>query len=116
MSRYLLPMLATLALAGTGQVHAETVPSSAACGPDAVVQARKLLAFHLGSDEPGMRVEETVKPLPSIVNPVDRKQRFDVLEVWGFFYKGEYRMRLEYYRSGAGCTLMGQEILEMARL
>ena len=56
------------------------------------------------------------RPLPSIANPANPKQRFDVLEVWGDVYKGRYRMRLEYYRSGGSCVLMGQEILEHASL
>lgn len=96
--------------------RAETVPSSVVCASDAVKQAEKLLAFHLGGEEPGLHVDGTAKPLPSITNPANRKQRFDVLEVMGYFYKGEYRMRFEYYRIGRDCVLMGQEILEIARL
>ena len=38
--------------------------------------------------------------------------RFDVLEVWGFIYKAEYRMHFLYAQIPGDCVLMGQEILE----
>ena len=47
-------------------------------------------------------------------NPANPRQKFQVLEVQGTIYKGQYRMRLIYFRSGSGCLLMGQEILEYA--
>ncbi|WP_458998417.1 hypothetical protein [Stenotrophomonas sp. PSU-St7] len=103
-----LGLLANVAWAGT-------TPSSTQCSPQAVAQAKRLLAFHTDGDERA-EVEGPALPLPSIVNPADSKQRFDVLEVWGYVYRGSYRMRLEYCRSGGGCVLMGQEILEIARL
>lgn len=87
-----------------------------ACSSDALERAQKLLAFHSGGDERAS-VEKTVTPLPSIRNPEDPKQRFAVLQVWGYIYKGKYRMRFIYYNSPVTrCVLMGQEILEMARL
>lgn len=101
------------ALATTAQ--AATKPSGTACAADAVTQAKKLLAFHTDNDARA-EVSGPAKPLPSIVNPANPKQRFDVLEVWGYVYKGQYRMRLEYYRLGDSCVLMGQEILEHASL
>ncbi|KRA76624.1 hypothetical protein ASD78_03005 [Lysobacter sp. Root667] len=108
--------LAAVLLAGlAGHASAATKPSSHACAADALVQAQKLLAFHTDDDERA-RVSGPAKPLPSIVNPANAKQRFDVLEVWGYVYKGQYRMRLEYYRLGNDCVLMGQEILEHASL
>ena len=100
-------------LATTAQ--AATKPSGNACAADAMIQAEKLLAFHTDDDERA-KVSGPAKPLPSIVNPANPKQRFDVLEVWGYVYKGQYRMRLEYYRLGDDCVLMGQEILEHASL
>ena len=48
--------------------------------------------------------------------PPTRAQRFDVLEVWGHIYKGDYRMRLIYARIPEECVLMGQEVLEYASL
>jgi hypothetical protein len=95
--------------------QAAVQPSSNACAAPAIKQAAKLLAFHFGGDDDRMQVDDTVKPLPSIVNPANPKQRFDVLEVWASIYKGSYRMRFEYYRMADGdCLLMGQEILEYA--
>ena len=90
-------------------------PSSTACADDALRQAGKLLAFHSDNDARA-HVAEQARPLPSIVNPANPEQRFDVLEVWGALYKGRYRMRFEYYRLDDTCVLMGQEILEHASL
>ena len=97
-------------------VSAATRPSSDLCAAEAIAQASKLLAFHSNNDDRA-EVDGRAKPLPSIANPANKKQRFDVLEVWGFIYKGEYRMRFEYFRLSDGeCVLMGQEILEYANL
>ncbi len=85
------------------------------CADAAKVQARKLLAFHFGADE-RIEVENNVKTLPAIRNPAQKNQFFDVLEVWGYIYKGQYRMRLLYARIPNECLLMGQEILEHAAL
>lgn len=41
-------------------------------------------------------------------------QSFDVLEVWGAIYKGQYRMRFIYSTVMRNCLLMGQEIIEFA--
>ena len=108
---------AILAVAFAAPARAQAVASSAACAPDAVKQARKLLVFHLDGEDQGVHVGDGARPLPSILNPADRqrRQRFDVLEVRGSFYKGEYRMRFEYFRAGDTCVLMGQEILEIGR-
>ena len=88
-----------------------------ACAPDAVKQARKLLNFHVGGDD---RIEidaTSVKELPRLANPAEPEQQFRVLEVWGYIYKGQYRMRFIYYDTAhLHCVLMGQEILEHARL
>jgi hypothetical protein len=64
-----------------------------------------------------MTIDKTVKELPSMRNPEDPKQKFEVLEIWGYIYKGRYRMRFIYYNSPAtSCLLMGEEILEYARM
>jgi hypothetical protein len=54
--------------------------------------------------------------LPSLVNPVAPGQRFDVLELQGHQTRAHYRIRLLYARVRGPCVLMGQEILELARL
>ncbi len=83
------------------------------CAADAVVQAKKLLAFHVDGDGRA-EVESSARVLPPLVNPANKRQKFLVLEVMGYVYKGNYRMRLLYYPIGGECLLMGQEILELA--
>ncbi len=50
-----------------------------------------------------------------VKNPAGKDQ-YEVLEVWGNVYKGRYRMRFIYAQLPGECLLMGQEILEYARL
>lgn len=85
------------------------------CSSSAIVQAKKLLSFHTDGDERA-EVEQQVKQLPSVSNPLNKNQKFVVLEVMGYVYKGQYRMRLIYYPLGNDCLLMGQEVLELAKL
>jgi hypothetical protein len=54
-----------------------------------------------------------VKVLPPI-RALKGNGRLDVLEVWGYIYKAEYRMRFIYAQGAGQCVLMGQEILENA--
>ncbi|MGL4968018.1 MAG: hypothetical protein ACRC67_42770 [Inquilinus sp.] len=81
------------------------------CAGDAVEHARKLLAFHFDDDTPDMTVDDAVKPVGT-VKALRGEGRFDVLEVWGFIYKAEYRMHFLYAQIPGDCVLMGQEILE----
>jgi hypothetical protein len=85
------------------------------CAVAATKQAQRLLAFHIGPDD-RIEIDKTVKVLSPIKNPVNKTQVFDVLEVWGNVYKGQYRMHLIYARAKDTCMLMGQEILEFASL
>ena len=85
------------------------------CATPAIEQARKLLSFHADGDD-RIAIDQNVKELPSLKNPADAQQRFQVLEVWGYIYKARYRMRLIYAPMGGSCTLMGQEVLEYAKL
>jgi hypothetical protein len=97
---------------------AAAAPAPAAehrCAADAREQARKLIAFHTESDK-NVGVDEAVVQLPSIANPAAKTQRFDVLELRGYLYKSNYRIRLLYAQVPGHCVLMGQEILEHARL
>jgi hypothetical protein len=85
------------------------------CAASAIDRAKQLLTFHSGPDD-RMTIDKTVKQLPSIRNPEEPAQSFKVLEVWGYIYKGKYRMRFIYFNSPAtSCLLMGEEILEYAR-
>jgi hypothetical protein len=85
------------------------------CAAPAIDRAKQLLTFHSGPDD-RMTIDKTVKRLPSLRNPENPAQSYDVLEVWGYIYKGKYRMRFIYFNSRAtSCLLMGEEILEYAR-
>jgi hypothetical protein len=85
------------------------------CAADARVQARKLLVFHAEADR-NVGIDDAVTVLPSIANPAAKQQRFDVLELRGYVYKANYRIRLLYAQVPGSCVLMGQEILEHAKL
>ena len=85
------------------------------CAASAMDRAKQLLTFHSGPDD-RLTIEKAVKQLPPMRNPEDHTQKFDVLEIWGYIYKGRYRMRFIYYNSPTtSCLLMGEEILEYAR-
>jgi hypothetical protein len=82
---------------------------------DVIEQARKLLVFHFGDDE-RIEVDSTVEELMPIANPANKNEKFKVLQVWGFIYRGQYRVRLTYYPMDGACVLMGQEIMEYASM
>ena len=104
---------ALLALIGSCSLcHA----AESACASAAIGRARQLLTFHAGADE-RMTIDKTAKQLPSMRNPEAPEQKFEVLEVWGYIYKGKYRMHFIYYNSpSTHCVLMGEEILELAKM
>jgi len=81
------------------------------CAADAVKQAKALLIFHTSADV-NVGIDDTVRMLPPLRNPVNRRQFFDVLEVRGYVYRANYQMRLIYAQIPGSCALMGQEILE----
>ena len=85
------------------------------CADHATEQAKKLLSFHLNSDSV-IEIAKPVKTLAPIRNPANKKQRLDVLELWGNIDKGQYRLRFIYARIPGECVLMGQEVLEYANL
>jgi hypothetical protein len=106
-------LAATLVLLSTTAAAAETHP----CAQDAIAKARPLLELHHGMklEELGT-IDDKVKVLPP-VKALKGKGKLDVLEVWGYIYKAEYRMRFIYIQGtkpGESCGLMGQEILEMS--
>lgn len=80
---------------------------------DAIDQARQLLAFHFGDDE-RIEIDPGFEQLAPIANPANPDEQLSVLELWGFVYRGQYRMRLTYHPMDDGCVLMGQEIIEYA--
>lgn len=85
------------------------------CAADAKEQAEQLLLLHTENDDRAA-IDDEVTVLPSFKNPANPKQRFDVLEVMGYVYKGEYRIRMIYAQMPGACVLMGQEILGLASL
>lgn len=96
-----------------GVAHAEP---SHRCSADAVKQGERLLTFHFEQQDDRLEIDKKVKILSPIRNPSNKNQSFDVLEVWGYIYKGQYRMRFIYAQIKDDCILMGQEILEFASL
>jgi hypothetical protein len=84
------------------------------CAPVATAQAKNLLAFHFGPDE-RMTIDKDVKILKPLKSPAG-KGEFDVLDAFGYIYKGTYRMRFIYGRIPGECVLVGQEILEITNL
>jgi hypothetical protein len=109
MKNLCLIILSTIFLSGLGQAG-----DNHPCRKDALLRAEKLLSFFSGNDD-RMEIDRQIKVLPSIRNPANRRQRLDVIEVWGFIYKAEYRMHFLYGRI-SGCVLMGEEILEYSSL
>lgn len=90
-------------------------PQPHPCAEEAIKQAQKLLLFHSDQDDRATvddRVQdvELLKPIKAAVG----KGSFDVLQVNGSIYKGNYRMRLIYAQIPDMCVLMGQEILELS--
>ena len=85
------------------------------CSAAASKQALQLLRFHSGNDD-RIEIDRSVKVLAPIRNPADKRQAFDVLEVWGFIYKAQYRMHFLYAQLPGECILVGQEVLEYAKL
>ena len=106
-------LLKTLLLAGAVSLtgHALAAPP---CAASAISQAEKLLRFHADGDD-RIYIAPQARALAPLTNPADRRQKFQVLEVWGHIYKASYRMRLIYFPTGGECVLMGQEILETAQ-
>ena len=104
-------VISTLLAAASFSAYAENPQ----CAANAIAQGKKLLSFHTDGDDRAS-VDTEVKKLPSLTNPVNKKQKFTVLEVFGDVYKGQYRMRFIYHPMGKECVLMDQEILEISSL
>jgi len=111
MKKIILPLLLT-SISYSSLSHATA--SSISCKNNAIEDAQKLLNFYRDNDN-RIRINDKVTPLEKIKNPANKSQSFDVLEMWGYLYKGQYRIRL-IYSAESGCLLMGEEILEYADL
>jgi hypothetical protein len=108
-------MLRPLLLVAASCCVPNAIAAEHRCAADARAQAARLIVFHTETDK-NVGVDETVVQLPSIANPAARHQRFDVLELRGYLYKANYRVRLIYAQVPGHCVLMGHEILEHAKL
>lgn len=86
------------------------------CAAEAPATAERLVRFHYSNGEDPESIKAGADEQVRVLKPVRtlRGRGFlDVLEVTGYVYKAEYRVRLIYAR-GAGCALIGQEILEVS--
>ncbi|HET7716421.1 MAG TPA: hypothetical protein VFK86_12425 [Bauldia sp.] len=81
------------------------------CDEDARARAVPLLRLHFDDPQADVGVGEEIKELAP-VKALQGSGKFDVLEVWGYIYKAEYRMRFIYAQIPDTCVLMGQEIIE----
>lgn len=81
-----------------------------ACAGEASKAALKLLKLHSDGDDRA-KIDGKAHKIGTI-KPLRGKGAFDVLEIDGYIYKGEYRIRLIYAQIPGTCALMGQEILE----
>lgn len=113
----LLKTLAFLSIMASAGGHAAVQLSSLTCKNEALKDSKKLLSFYRDNDD-RMDIDDNVTPLAKIKNPANAKQHFDVLETWGYIYKGRYRMHLIYYTSpvDSDCVLIGEEIFGYADL
>ncbi|MGR4051076.1 hypothetical protein [Kosakonia cowanii] len=89
---------------------AATKKSELTCKAQAITESKKLLAFYRDNDDRA-EVDKDVTALAKMQNPENKSQYYDVLQTWGYIYKGKYRMRFIFLND---CTLMGEEILEYA--
>jgi hypothetical protein len=70
-----------------------------------------LLQLHFEDAQAEVGIGDEVTELAP-VKALKGSGKFDVLEVWGYIYKAEYRMRFIYAQIPDTCLLMGQEIIE----
>ncbi len=121
----------TLAALAAASLAAPAFAKTHPCASDAEARAGKLLKLHFESDGLALAPEagpptddqsgdmmnwslgDDVKALPALKAPVG-KGKFDVLEIAGYIYKAEYRMRFIYAQIPDTCILMGQEIIELS--
>jgi hypothetical protein len=111
----LIVLIATLLAGATGVFAADTVQPHR-CAGDALKRGEALLKFHLPDSGHPFGFSKAVERLTPLQNPAAPNQEFDVLQIWGFVYKAKYRLRFLYAGIAESCVLMGQEILEYAKL
>lgn len=103
-------IIATLLFSMSFSSFAAAKKSDLTCKNQAITESKKLLAFYRDNDDRA-EVDKDVTALAKMQNPENKSQYYDVLQTWGYIYKGKYRMRFIFLND---CTLMGEEILEYA--
>lgn len=83
------------------------------CAGDTREKAKALLTLHMDGAGMAVSVGDRVIQRPS-VRALKGRGKFDVLEVTGYVYKAQYRIRMIYAAIPDACVLMGQEILEIS--
>jgi hypothetical protein len=95
------------------------------CAGDAHKRAEMLLRFHFVMDagDPATKLASSetlnmgIDDKVAVLKPIKAlrgKGKLDVLEVQGYIYKADYRMRFIYAQIKGSCALLGQEIMEQA--
>ena len=85
------------------------------CADVARERASKLLAFHFEEPLPPsalIEIDKSARELPPVQNPAKPQQVLDVIEVWGYIHKAQYRMRFLFAPVPDTCAIVGEEILE----
>ena len=104
--------LTVAALAALALIAGSAAAAAHHCDDDAIQRATPLLKLHFEADDiENLAIGDEVNELAPI-RALKGKGKFDVLEVWGYIYKAEYRMRFIYAQIPDECVLMGQEIIE----
>ena len=86
-------------------------PAAERCVTQAKETALKILKLHSNNDDRAS-VAETVTAKPGISSP--RKVKLEVVEVPGFVYKAEYRLRVLFLQEPQSCTVMGFELVDLS--
>ena len=86
-------------------------PAAERCITQAKETALKILKLHSNNDDRAT-VAETVTAKPGINSPT--KVKLEVVEVPGFVYKAEYRLRVLFLQEPQSCTVMGFELVDLS--
>jgi hypothetical protein len=109
MKTLFVPVLTMIAVASAAAAPKPVHP----CAADAREKAKALLVLHMDGANLNHSIDDKVVQRPPI-RALKGKGRFDVLEVVGYVYKAQYRIRLIYAQIPESCLLMGQEVLEIS--
>jgi hypothetical protein len=106
--KWLTVILAATLATATTNLQASTQHR---CADDARQLAMSLLSHHVSPTEHTVHIDSKVSVLTPVRHPSKRNLVLDRIEVWGFVYKGHFRMRMLYLRGTKECHVVGQEVL-----